>query len=101
MRTIKEIIALLLLAGIFVGLSRFLPGLALLFENYLVGFVLAAFIIPIVRLLYKSHKKKISNLPLHIQKKKKQECQDWWEETSEATYSPSRVLDPRNIYNDD
>lgn len=101
MRTLKEIIGLLLLAGIIVGTGQFLPGLNVLFDDYLVGFFLAAVVIPVARMMYKSHMDKIAKLPQDVRKKKEKESQDWWEETSDATYSPSRALDPRNIYNDD
>ena len=101
MRTLKEVCGLLLLASIIVGLGQFLPGLNVLFDDYLVGFFLAAIAIPLVRMAYKSHMAKVGKLPPDVREKGEKESQDWWEETSEATYSPSRALDPRNIYNDD
>ena len=101
MRTFKEIFGLFLLAGIIVGIGQFLPGLNVLFDNYVVGVFLAAIAIPLARMMYKSHMDKVSKLPPDIQEKRGKESQEWWEKTSEAIYSPSRVLDPRNIYSDD
>ncbi|MBT3093524.1 MAG: hypothetical protein KME58_11575 [Candidatus Thiodiazotropha sp. (ex Lucina pensylvanica)] len=101
MRTLKEIGGLLLLAVVIVGIGQFLPGLNVLFDDYLVGFLVAAVAIPVVRMAYKSHMAKIAKLSPEVRDKKKKESQEWWEETSEATYSPSRAHDPRNIYSDD
>ena len=101
MHTFKEICGLLLLAGIIVGIGQFLPGLNVLFDDYLVGFLVAAVVIPIVRMAYNSHMAKVGKLPPDVREKRKKESQDWWEETSEATYSPSRTLDLRNVTNDD
>jgi len=100
MRTLKEIIGLLLLAGIIVGLGQFLPGLNVFFDDYLVGFFLAAIAIPVVRMMYKSHMVKITKLPVDVQEKREKESKEWWKETSDATYSPSRTLDLRNIHDD-
>ncbi len=44
MRTLKEIGGLLLLAAAIVGIGQFLPGLNVLFDDYLVGFFLAAIV---------------------------------------------------------
>ena len=100
MRTLKEIIGFLLLAGIIVGFGQFLPGLNVLFDDYWVGFVLAAVVIPVARMMYKSHMDKIAKLSPEVREEREKESQKWWEETSEATYSPSRALDPRNIHDD-
>ena len=54
-------------------------------------------VIPITRMMYKSHMDKITKLPVDVQEKREKESKEWWKETSEATYSPSRALDPRNI----
>ncbi|ALP53714.1 hypothetical protein Tel_11515 [Candidatus Tenderia electrophaga] len=101
MRIFREICGLLLLAGIVVGFGQFLPGLAVLFEDYLVGFVLVAIAIPVFRRIYKSHMANVAKLPLDERKKKERESQKWWKETSEATFSPSQPLDLRNVTNDD
>lgn len=101
MRTLKEIGSLLLLAGVIAGVGQFLPVLNVFFDDYWVGFLVAAVVIPIVRMAYKSHMTKVAELPPDVREKMKKESQEWWEETSEATYSPSRTHDPRNIYNDD
>lgn len=101
MHTFKEICGLLLLAGIIAGIGHFLPGLNLLFDNYLVGFFLATITILVVRMMYKAHMAKLSKLAPDVREKREKESREWWEETSEATCSPSRILDLRNIYNDD
>jgi hypothetical protein len=101
MRTLKEIGSLLLLAGVIVGVGQFLPGLNVLFDDYLVGFFLAAIAIPLVRMMYKSHMTKVAKLPQDVREKRKKESQEWWKETSEATFSPSQPLDLRNVTNDD
>jgi hypothetical protein len=101
MRAIKEIGGLQLLAGVIVAIGQFLPGLNVFFKDYVVGFFLAAVFIPIVRMVYMSHMTKVAELPPEVLEKRKKESQEWWEETSEATYSPSQAHDPRNIYNDD
>ncbi|MFQ5469729.1 MAG: hypothetical protein ACE5EH_05405 [Gammaproteobacteria bacterium] len=100
MRTLKEIIGLLLLAAIIVGLGQFLPGLNVLFDDYLVGFFLAAIAIPVVRMVYKSHMDKVSKLPPDVWEKREKESLEQWEETCEATYSLSQPLDLRNMTND-
>ncbi len=66
MRTLKEIFCLLVLAGIIVGLGQFLPGLNVLFDDCFVGFFLAAIVIPIARMMYKSHMDKITKLPVDL-----------------------------------
>lgn len=101
MRTVKEILGILMLAGGVVGLGQFLPGFAMLFDDYLVGFILAAIAIPLVRMMYKSHMTKVAKLPQEVRDKKEKESQKWWKETSEATFSPSQPLDLRNVTNDD
>jgi hypothetical protein len=101
MRTLKEIGGLLLLSSVIVGVGQFLPGLNLLFDDYLVGFLVVAFVIPVVRMAYKSHMTKVAKLSPEVRNRRKKESQEWWKETSEATYSPSRTLDLRNVTNDD
>jgi len=101
MRTLKEIGGLLLLAGVIVGLGQFLPGLNVLFDDYLVGFFLAAIAIPFARIIYKSHMANIAKLPQDIRGKREKESQEQWEETCEATFSLSQPLDLRNMTNDD
>ena len=101
MRTLKEICGLLLLACFIVAVGQFLPGLNVLFDDYLVGFFLAAIAILVIRMMYKFHMVKVAKLPPDVREKREKESQEWWKETSEATYSPSRALDPRNIYNED
>jgi len=100
-RTIKEICSLLLMAAIIAGLGQFLPGLAVLFDNYLVGFVLAAIAIPVFRRIYRSHMDRIAKLPPDVRAKKEKETRERWEETCKATFSPSRPLDLRNVTNHD
>ena len=101
MRALKGVCGLLLVVGIIAVFGQFLPGLNVFFDDYFAGFLLAAVVIPIARMMYKSHMDKITKLPVDVQEKREKESQEWWKETSEATYSPSRSLDPRNIYNDD
>lgn len=101
MHTFKEICGLLLLAGIIVGIGQFLPGLNVLFDDYLVGFFLAAIAIPLARMMYKSHMTNVAKLPQEIREKRERESQEQWEETCEATFSLSQPLDLRNMTNDD
>ena len=100
MRTLKEICGLLIVVGIIAVFGQFLPGLNVLFDDYFAGFLLAAIVIPVARMMYKSHMDKITKLPVDVQEKREKESQEWWKETSEATYSPSRTLDLRNIHDD-
>jgi heme A synthase len=101
MRRLKDICGLLLSAAIVAGIGQFIPGLNLIFDNYLVGFILAAIAIPVVRMMYRAYMTKVSKLPPDMREKREKEGREWWKETSEATYSPSRVLDLRNMTNDD
>ena len=101
MRTLKEIFSLLLVVGIIAVFGQFLPGLNVLFDNYFAVFLLAVIVVPVARMIYKSHMDEIDKLSPEVRKKTEKESQEWWEETSEATHSPSRALDLRNIYNDD
>lgn len=101
MRILKEIGGLLLLTCAIVGLGQFMPGLNVFFDDYLVGFFLAAIAIPLVRMMYKSHMAKIAKLSPKVRKKKEKESQEQWEETCEATLSLSEPLDLRNMTNDD
>ncbi|HFD86169.1 MAG TPA: hypothetical protein ENJ35_00660 [Gammaproteobacteria bacterium] len=100
MRTLKEICGLLIVVGIIAVFGQFLPGLNVLFDDYFAGFLLAAIVIPVARMMYKSHMAKITKLPVDVQEKREKESKEWWKETSEATYSPSRTLDLRNIHDD-
>ena len=100
MRTLKEICGLLIVVGIIALFGLFLPGLNVLFDDYFAGFLLAAIVIPVARMMYKSHMDKITKLPVDVQEKREKGSQEWWKETSEATYSPSRTLDLRNIHDD-
>jgi len=100
MRIFKEIIGFLLLAGIIVGVGQFLPGLNVFFDDYFAGFLLAAIVIPLARMMYKSHMVEVTKLPVDVQEKRESESQEWWKETSEAMYSPSRTLVLRNIHDD-
>jgi len=78
MRILKEIGGLLLLTGAIVGLGQFLPGLNVFFDDYLVGFFLAAIAIPLVRIMYKSHMTKVAKLPQEIREKRERESQEQW-----------------------
>ena len=100
MRKLKEICGLLLSAAIIAGIGQFVPGLNLVFDDYLVSFILAAIAIPVVRMMYRAHMAKASKLAPDVREKREKESREWWQETSEATYSPYRILDLRNIYND-
>jgi hypothetical protein len=100
MRRLKDICGLLLSAAIVAGIGQFVPGLNLIFDDYLVGFILSAIAIPVVRMMYKVHVAKVSKLPPDVREKREKESREWWQETSEATYSPSRTLDLRNMTND-
>lgn len=101
MRTLKEICGLLLVVGIIAGFGQFLPGLNVLFDDYFAGFLLAAIVIPVARMMYKSHMTKVSKLPPDLREKREKESQEQWEETCEATFSLSQPLDLRNMANDD
>jgi hypothetical protein len=97
MRLLKEICGFLLLAAIIVAIGQFLPVLNVLFDDYIAGFILAAIIILATRMLYKSRMAMVSKFPPDICEQKVKESHGWWEETTEATYSPSRALDQRNM----
>lgn len=101
MHTFKEICGLLLLAGIIVGIGQFLPGLNVFFDDYVVGLILAAIAILLVRMMYKSHMTKVAKLPQEMRGKRERESHEQWEETCEATFSLSQPLDLRNMTNDD
>jgi len=99
MRTVKDIICLLGLATIIVGMGQFLPGLSVLFDNYLVGFFLTVAAILIFRVYYKAHMARVAKLPPAVREKREKESQEWWEETNRATFCPSEQLDLRNMTN--
>ena len=101
MRRLKDICGLLLSAAIIAGIGQFVPGLNLIFDNYLVGFILTVLAIPVIRMMYRAHMVNVSKLAPDVREKREKESREWWEETSEATYSPSRSLDLRNMTNDD
>jgi hypothetical protein len=101
MRRLKDICGLLLSAAIIAGIGQFVPGLNLIFDNYLVGFILAAIAIPVIRMMYRAHMAKVSKLAPEVREKREKECQKEWEETCEATFSLSQPLDLRNMTNND
>lgn len=101
MRTLKEIFSLLLVVGIIAIFGQFLPGLNVLFDNYFAVFLLAAIVIPIARMMYKSHMDKIAKLSPEVRGKREKESQEQWDETCDATFSLSQPLDLRNMTNDD
>ena len=101
MRILKGIIGFLLLAGIIVSIGQFLPGLNVFFDDYFAGFLLAAIVIPLARMMYKSHMDKVAKLSPEVRQKKEKESQEQWEETCEATFSLSEPLDLRNMTNND
>ena len=76
MRTLKEIGGLLLLAGVIVAVGQFLPGLNVLFDDYVVGFFLAAIAILVIRMMYKFHMAKIAKLPPDVREKREKESQE-------------------------
>ncbi len=71
MRTLKEIYGLLIVVGIIAVFGQFLPGLNVLFDDYFAGFLLAAIVIPVARMMYKSHMDKIATLSPEVRQKKK------------------------------
>jgi len=79
MRTLKEISGLLLLASVIVGVGQFLPGLNVLFDDYLVGFLVVVVVIPVIRIMYKLHMVKVSKLSPKVRKEKEKENQAWWD----------------------
>ncbi len=97
MRLLKEFFGFLLLAAIIVAIGQFLPVLNVLFDNFFMGLIWAAMIILVTRMLYKSRKAMASILSPEMRKRREKESQDWWKETSEATYSPPLALDLRNM----
>ena len=100
MRRLKEICRLLLSAAIIAGIGQFIPGLNLIFDNYLVGFILTVLAIPVIRMMYRAHMAKVSKLAPDVREKREKESQKRWEETRKATFSLSRPLDLRNMTND-
>jgi len=97
MRLLKEFFGFLLLAAIIVAIGQFLPVLNVLFDDFFTGLIWAAMIILVTRMLYKSRKTMASKLSLEMRERREKDSQDWWNETSEATYSPSQALDQRNM----
>jgi len=90
MRALKEICGLLLVVGIIALFGQFLPGLSVLFDDYFAGFLLAAIVIPVARMMYKSHMDEIATLSPEVRLKKEKESQEQWEETCEAKFSLSQ-----------
>ncbi len=101
MRALKEICGLLLVVGIIAVFGQFLPGLNVLFDNYFGVFLLAVIVVPVARMIYKSHMDEIDRLSPKVRLKKEKESQEQWEETCEATFSLSEPLDLRNMTNND
>jgi len=99
MHVIKQIIGLLVVAVMIAVACYFLPFFNSLFADYVVGFFVVAIVLPIGLAMYKSHMNDISKLSPDVRLKREKESQDWWDETTEATHSPSRALDLRNTTN--
>ncbi len=101
MHVIKQIIGLLMVAAVVAVACYFLPFFNRLFEDYIAGFFIVAVVLPLGYAMYKSHMAAVAKLPPDVRAKKEKESQEWWDETSEATHSPSRALDLRNMTNID
>ena len=97
MYVIKQIIGLLIISVA----CYFLPSFNSLFEDYVVGFFVVVIVLSIGRAIYKSHIAAVSKFPPDVRIKREKESQDWWDETTEATHSPSHAMDLRNMTNID
>jgi len=97
MLVIKQIIGLLLVAVMIAIACYFLPFVNDLLEDYIIGFFIVAVVLPVGRAMYKSHMATVAKLPPDIREKREKESQEQWEETDEATFSPSEPLDLRNM----
>jgi len=97
MHVIKQIVGLLVVAVMIMVACYFLPFFNSLFADYVIGFFVVAIVFPVGRVVYQSHMNDVSKLPPGARLKREKESQDWWDETTEATHSPSRALDLRNI----
>ena len=94
---IKQIIACLVIASMVAAACYFLPFVNSLLGDYLIGFFLVAFVLPIGLKWYESHMTKVRAMSEPVRMKREKECKDWHKEDSEATTSSTRAYDLRNI----
>ncbi len=97
MHIIKQMVGLLMVATAVAVGCYFLPFFNRLFEDYIAGFFVVAVVLPIGYAMYKSHMVAVAKLPSDVRAKKEKESQEQWDETCEATFSPSQPLDLRNM----
>ena len=93
---IKQIIACLVIASMVATACYFLPLVNSLFGDYLIGFFLVAFVLPVGMKWYEAHMAKVRAMPQPVRKKREEECKEWLRKSSEAT-TGSNCYDQRNI----
>lgn len=94
---IKQIIACLVIASLVATACYFLPFVNSLLGDYLVGFFLAAFLLPVGLKWYEAHMVKVRAIPQPVRKKREKECKDWHKEDSDAMTCGTHAYDLRNI----
>ena len=96
---IKQIIACLMIATLVAVACYFLPFINGLFGDYLIGFFIAAIMLPIGLRWYDSHMANVRRLAQKEQNKRLKECKDWHREDREATTLEPHNYDVRNVDN--
>ena len=94
---IKQIIACLVIASMVASACYFLPFANSLFGDYLIGFFLAAFVLPIGLKWYETHMAKVRSLPESERIRQKVECTESMQKDDEVTTCLSNCHDLRNI----
>lgn len=97
MNTIKQIIGCLTIATSVTVACYFLPIVNALFGDYLFGFFLAAFVVPLGIKGYETHRVKVNAMSEAERHQRQQECDAYHEEESEAMTCPTYCYDNRNI----
>ena len=94
---LKQIIACLLIATCVAVGCYFLPFVNNLFGDYLIGFFLAALVLPVALKWYEAHVAKVRVVSQPVRKKREEECNDWHKEDSEAMTCAPHCYDARNV----
>lgn len=94
---IKQIIACLTIATLVAVACYFLPFVNGLLGDYLIGFFLASFVLPVGMKWYEAHMVKVKAISEPARKKREKECKDWHKKDSEAMNCPTQCYDERNI----
>lgn len=94
---IKQIIACLVIASLVATACYFLPFVNSLFSDYLIGFFLAAFVLPIGLKWYEVHMTKVRAMPENERIRKYIGRSEAMREADEVTTCLSNCHDLRNI----